>query len=553
MNTLTKSMSRVAILAVLLSASVWAAPPCSISVTPPVGDPCPQPRPPLSVQTVAGDTTFVTEGKSPLQQSYPYANPPGLNLLPTVYSNNYDGKGVEMPNTLPSTPERPYNLLQADPVVNEIDPTSPTDDLQAVFAKLDAGNIDRSAIQLAIDILEGNPIAGRSYSGFPLLHYNEPEKVQVVKPIYAADGVTVIGGNVDVHQIWFDTHIESDAATIDPGAVLNVPWTITYHIRDLNGAADDFAPDTMYTDDPALSPAGSPPKPGVAMDMTFFPMREGTETVFKIGMAPGKYYNLTYTWGWRNHPPRVQVSENARKKINGETLVQIAADVFGPTPTHSRAEQLYAISQIGDIAPAKRMWNDFNAMQGILAGNNGNHLGQIRPLVADAERAFAQWKNRNQLPDGVAVDPDADYTLLFANNTIYGQPSPSTDPHGGKITWDKFQTRGTELKVTLYNGDHFTHAYVNVDLSGGSRGYENIFQNTIADGGSGAWFTFGRGHWWITAGAPNVGIIDVDPVGPDGTPGMHKVDIILNHDPSRRLRIYQFDLFHHDVGVWSVH
>jgi len=53
-------------------------------------------------------------------------------------------------------------------------------------------------------------------------------------------------------------------------------------------------------------------------------------------MAPGKYYNLTYTWGWRNHPPRVQVSENACKRMpdatgKSKTLVQWEADVFGET------------------------------------------------------------------------------------------------------------------------------------------------------------------------------------------------------------------------------
>jgi hypothetical protein len=41
-----------------------------------------------------------------------------------------------------------------------------------------------------------------------------------------------------------------------------------------------------------------------------------------VKMAPGKYYNLTYTWGWRIHPPRVQVSENALKSLGGQTLVQ---------------------------------------------------------------------------------------------------------------------------------------------------------------------------------------------------------------------------------------
>jgi hypothetical protein len=31
------------------------------------------------------------------------------------------------------------------------------------------------------------------------------------------------------------------------------------------------------------------------------------------------------------------------------------------------------------------------------------------------------------------------------------------------------------------------------------------------------------------------------------------MEIELNYDPSRRLRFYQFDPFHHDVAIYSVH
>ncbi len=50
------------------------------------------------------------------------------------------------------------------------------------------------------------------------------------------------------------------------------------------------------------------------MDQTFFPMEDGTRTVFKIKMAPAPDYNLVYTWGWRMHPPRAQVMENANNR-----------------------------------------------------------------------------------------------------------------------------------------------------------------------------------------------------------------------------------------------
>ena len=71
----------------------------------------------------------------------------------------------------------------------------------------------------------------------------------------------------------------------------------------------------MYFDNPSLTP-GAMPMPHVAMDQSFFDMEDGTRTVFKIKMTKGLYYNLVYTWGWRMHPPRAQVMENATKMIN---------------------------------------------------------------------------------------------------------------------------------------------------------------------------------------------------------------------------------------------
>ena len=69
--------------------------------------------------------------------------------------------------------------------------------------------------------------------------------------------------------------------------------------------------------------------------------------------------------------------------------------------------------------------------------------------------------------------------------------------------------------------------------------------------GSGCFFTFGRNYAWPNAGGPWGGIMV--PAVMDGTLGMHKVEIEYNFEPSRRLRIYQFDPLHHDVAVYSLH
>ncbi|ESS66722.1 hypothetical protein MGMO_177c00130 [Methyloglobulus morosus KoM1] len=502
-----------------------------------------KPRPPAPAVTISPDgktTTVITpEGAFPPQD--PFLHPPGSNHLPTIYENYCDGNGVEILNTVPSTPEHPYNL-HPDPVVSEIDKASPSDDLITAFKQLTKKPVDKAAIQRAIDILEGNPIPGRNYSGLPVLHYKGPEKVKVVTPTFDSNGIKT-GGIVDIHQIWYGDHIESDTAFVDPSAVLDVPWTIRYTVDTLNQGHEDFAPMVMYFDDPALSPPGSPPMPNVMFDQTFFPMNDGTRTVYEIAMGQGKYYNLSYHWGWRKHPPRVQVTENARKKIGGVSLPEFESNVFGPHPSASEAEKLAAIAKIGDLAPEKRMWNTLQVAK-------ANGRASVSDIVA-LNRAFDQWQNRNKLPDGVKLDPDSDWTLFFVNNTIYGEIKGNTI--GGHTEYDGWTTRGKTVKIKLLNGDHFDHAYFNIDF-GGRRGWENTFQSTKAIGGAGQWFTFGRANWWVNAGFP-VMIITPPATGTGASTvvGEHNVVLTMNFEPSRRIRWYQFDPFHHDTAVWSIH
>ena len=600
-----------------------------------MGHPCAQPHPGASVQTLSDDgiTTFVEtpEGHFPAQD--PFAEPPGSNFLLTVYENLRDLSNREMPNSLPSTPENPYNLHDGPVKTKAINPTNPEDDLDKIIDRIERAaatghaQVSPRRVQEGIDILEGNSLPGRAYSGFPMLHYNGPNKVKAVVPTYD-DAGNVIGGNVHVNMIYFNQHIESDTAFIDPSAVLEVPYTVTYHVRILNRGMEDFSPMTMNFNrmiDP-ISGADIRGPFHASMDKSYFPMlEEGTEYTVRIKENMGKYFNLTYTWGWRIHPPRVQVIENATKTAgeDGWTLPQWEKFAFceggaedpACDPVNDALDREYAIAQIGDLSPAKRMWNLFKSLQ----DDQPDDLNQV---AADLRAAFHDWTDRTKLPAGVEADPDATLTLLYVNNTIYGSrqglqgegsgQGPASYKGIANGSAHDWHIRPYEYKVTLYNGDHFPHAYMNVDF-GGSRGWENHFQYTdpttlvgphpdIPSGhpaendpytnpanlvagddnvfpinrggteeflqptprntedpvngtpqlGSGCFFTFGRNHAWPNAGGPWGGIV-TPPVADDGTPGMHKVDITYNFEPSRRLRIYQFDPLHHDVAVYSLH
>ena len=601
--------------------------------------PHPQPRPAASQVSVSKGpdgaiTTTVKTGKSifrpcePAEKCDPWRNPPGPNLLPTIYTDAFDGNGERMENTLPSTPTIFYNLQDGQPVVTtlrsqNLSSFSPQDDLRSFFCAIlvnakflngesrpqcrsfelsatpsDAAQAQaaiETAIQGSLDILEGNPRPRSAYNGLPLLHYRAGEKVQKVEPIIV-NGKTR-GGNVNIHQVWYDSHIESNTAYLDVRAVKDVPWIITYTVDVLNRGHDDFSPFVMYFDDPSLSPKdpnGKPtmPMPHIAMDQTFFDMEDGTRTVFKIKMAPGKYYNLTYTWGWRDHPPRVQVVENACKTIpfnppppsadcasTPNTLVWWERSVFF---NNGKPDKDYAISKISKYAPEKRMWmylhDAADALSTARGKSHGDAARQYQKIVAlfdlkldkeglpgPAQQAWRDWRDRDKLPlglpKGVKVDKDSDLTMVYLNNTIYAEFSD-----GGRMDFPNWTQRGTWLKVTLYNGDYFDHGYQNVDF-GGARGWENQFKSSVKVAGSGCWFTFGRVHWWmnIPPTAPELknnpipGTVTVPAAkraktrDGDDTFGKAKVNILYNYEPSRRLRFYQFDPVHHDVAVFSVH
>src|SRR5215471_16391479 len=74
----------------------------------------PQPRPPASaiqLRQQNGITVLdLSTGHGCFAEVDPHLNPPGSNFLPTIYTNAFDGNGKEIPNTLRSTPDVPYNL-----------------------------------------------------------------------------------------------------------------------------------------------------------------------------------------------------------------------------------------------------------------------------------------------------------------------------------------------------------------------------------------------------------------------------------------------------------
>jgi len=623
-----RALRAAATMAVLMSTSgtAWASTPLPAGLPPCLsgppgqvwqpGDPYdgyPMPRPgtpgggPAQSQVTSPDgmTTIVQTGHSLFAESDPWDNP--TNMLPTVYHDVYDSLCNLVPNTLSSSPEHPYNLHD-EPIVSTIDKSSPYTDLEAIINSFrragntgygghdgddDRGNSDRriridpAKVQFALDILEGNPIPNRNYSGMPVLHYNGPDKQKTVDPVTK---------NVNIHIIYYRSHIEADTSLLDTMGVLDDEWTITYTVDSLDKGADDFSPSTMTFDDPnafgGLASGANSMKPLIMQDQTFFPQQEGKRYVYTIRQSPGRFFNGIYTWGWRVHPGRVQFMENQNKTALGHNLLQWEQLSFGEHPMASRENQLAAIGKIGNLAPEKRMWNAFNALR------DNNIVGGpvAAALVKEIEQAFDDWDHRGRLPRGVQPDPNADITLFYANNTIYANVKGYTDPNAHlEYTQWVTRTQGNKANIKIINGDYFDRGYMSVDF-GGMRGWENTFHNTVPVGGDGPWFTFGREHWFpnvfpvlipaataSNATAPvqisaralehhpgrEFRMAEMDPDGDSlhhyrrAVPSIptangdvlteHSIESNWNFDPSRRLRFYQFDPLHHDVAVFSMH
>jgi hypothetical protein len=219
---------------------------------------------------------------------------------------------------------------------------------------------------------------------------------------------------------------------------------------------------------------------------------------------------------------------------------------------------------IGDLAPEKQMWS---ALRAARAAARRGDFAAVVARIREARAPFEDWGDRTRLPRAgkspVTVDPTADLTLLYVNNTIYAEFTDrnATIEDATRIDFTRWKLRGTQLKVTIYNGDYFEHGYQNVDF-GGARGWENQFKSSVKVGGSGCWFTFGRAHWWMNipntnprAASPAGDLTVVVPAADRGTsrPGKRRLNLTFNYEPSRRLRFYQFDPIHHDVAILSIH
>src|SRR5207302_7542 len=145
-------------------------------------------------------------------------------------------------------------------------------------------------------------------------------------------------------------------------------------------------------------------------------MEEGTRTVFKIKMPPGKYFNLVYTWGWRAHPLRAQVIENACKSVPFApppgSIVDDCETVPNTLPwwerqvfyNNGKPDKNYAIGKLSRYAPEMRMWTALRDAQDALTAKQYERIVELFRItpsqsgVGVVRLAWDDWRDRAKLP-----------------------------------------------------------------------------------------------------------------------------------------------------------
>jgi streptogramin lyase len=390
------------------------------------------------------------------------------------------GKVTGPPTTDPLPPPPEIETKLANPASPTSDdplalsqlgsPGTPENDLaQALQDLAGAGTTDAvaTARKLALDILEGNPLAGKAYSGLPLLNWNAPQKIKPVPP----------GGNVDVREVRYGQHILTDTWLLDVADPAQ-PFTVTYHVAELGNAfGGDFSPTALTNvgGDPAVSnvldlrPLALPPiDTGTTEASRFHPAggAESTRTaVQKVTVSLPAPHSVTALLDPNLTPGHEAL---ATIQIGGAGRAAAATAALGTS-------KLAGIGAIGSQAPEKLLWSDLENL-------DPTNLNAAKQVAAQDAQLVTSMRVRDQLPSGVTVDPTADLGVALLNDEAYVS----------RATVNVLQ--GHQMRVALTNGDAFART-VNLNaffnrkpthgaLDWGQFDYQSVGTTTLAPGES---------------------------------------------------------------------
>jgi streptogramin lyase len=326
-------------------------------------------------------------------------------------------------------------------------PAQPEDDLADALDAMAAATTATAAADArtrALAILEGTPVAGRAYSGIPLLNWNAPAKVKTVPA----------GGAVEVRQIRYAGQTISDTWLLDfeaPSQPFKIHYRITEFGSSIGGA---LQPAPLLADggeriggvQSLLEPLAVPSLATGAHIRSRFTDERGMGTTGAEETTRTAVQDVTV-----NMPPAGMVQAILEPGDRGGHSLGVlqpataerraaAAEAFAfsdTTPTD--AERVAAIERLGIAAPERQIWDE---LTGLPAADDPAFLDAAKAAGEQNAQLVAVMRNRTQVPDGVGADPAADVTVTLMNAEAY-------------VSRTTVRPGGAPVRVQVVNRDGF--------------------------------------------------------------------------------------------------
>lgn len=457
--------------------------------------------------------------------AYAQSNPNDPGILEPVLSAT-TGQDVRIPHTDQVANGQQLNIVgsvvtqQAQGATSLTGHTitqvaSPHDDMEQALKDLKdaAKDSDPAAMQAAANELQAillGTTQGRIYDGFAMLNYNRgafaPDHVpgEYKMKTLRDSGQTEMGidgqprkiWEVDVNMLWYDEEFDADTFLLRvPVAVHEFDTLrVNYHIYSLE--REEFSPTTLLND---WKFPGSVQFAFKGLDSVWQPINGDTVTTISVAHPPLGLLNGIYTWGWRQHPPRIQFLQPVFEIVNAHTG-QVELDPEGQS--FALRNRLLTINDIGDAAPEKKM---YTVAQAALSGATPNQVANMLTKANVAPRGtWQEWanlvENQRELPpeawdvlaaEGIGQGSFGPYRFVVAylNQEMYGE-----GPQGDTI---QSFNQGDRFPIKIINLDKNSHYYRLVDF--GPR-----LHNDIAGLGNAGGHSFETFNFKPVYGAPKV-------------------------------------------------
>ncbi|MEF8843135.1 MAG: hypothetical protein V5A62_16170 [Haloarculaceae archaeon] len=363
--------------------------------------------------------------------------------------------------------------------------SNPHDDLATALGNLAdaADDSDKTAMVEAAEeaeaILDGTT-KGRIYDGFGLLNYSRggfldehvAGEYKMKRLRDSGETQVSIDGNehtvweIDVNMFWYGNQFDADTF------LMRVPveahpfdlLRVNYHVYSL--VREELSPGT------AINDLGK--QPFKIFDSTW--SRVGSDEVHHITVdkPPVGMLRGIYTWGWREHPPRIQFLQPVYEtEIDGNVVLD------PPSKSFAVRNRNLSIDDIGDAAPEKKA---YDVLREVLDGspNPGKVSGMLTKADKKPRGTYDSWIDL--MSDPLQLPPEAwdvledegikqgdfgpyHYVTVYANNELYGNGPSGADT---METW----SQRDQLEVKVINLDDHTHYYRAVDF--GHRVHDDI-------------------------------------------------------------------------------